>query len=221
MIAVIQCAAGKKPDAGHLRRLDGQKVMFVAHPSEAFNDGPHAYAQPDDVSDTGASWRTVLWEYNTDPGHNPLGLTPAWQLYENKVYGLLADHCGLERLYILSAGWGLIRADFLVPAYDITFSPNADRHKRRRKKDRYDDFCMLPYNSTEPIMFFGGKDYVRLFCTLSRGVKSPRTVWYNSGTAPSAPGCSLRRYQTTTRTNWHYECAKAFIAGRLEGAPGR
>ena len=221
MIVVIQCAAGKKLGAGHLRRLDGQKVMFVANPGAAPADVSHAYARPDDASDTGLSWRTVLREYNADPGHNPLGLFPVWQLYENKIYKLLADHCGSERLYILSAGWGLIRADFLTPAYDITFSPNADTYKRRRKKDQYDDLRMLPAECAEPIMFFGGKDYVSLFCTLSQGAKGPRTVWYNSENEPSAPSCSVRRYQTTTKTNWHYECAKAFIDGKLQWSTGQ
>ncbi len=216
MIVVIQCAAGKKPNAGHLRRGNGRKVMFVANPGIAPPDESRSYAKPDDMCDTTTSWRTVLRDYNANPGHNPLGLSQAWQLYENKVYKLLADHCGLERLYILSAGWGLIRADFLTPAYDITFSPNADMYKRRRKKDRYDDLRMLPANCKEPIMFFGGKDYVSLFCTLSQGSKGSRTVWYNSESAPSAPGCLVRRYQTTTKTNWHYECAKAFIDGRLQ-----
>ena len=32
MIIVIQCAASKKPDAGHLQRCDGRKVLFVADP---------------------------------------------------------------------------------------------------------------------------------------------------------------------------------------------
>ena len=216
MIVVMQCAARKKPNAGHLRRLDGRAVTFVANPGVAPLGASRAYARPDDASDVGPSWRTVLREYNADPGHNPLGLIPAWQLYANRTYGLLAEHCGLARLYILSAGWGLIQADFLTPAYDITFSPNAGTYKRRGKKDRYEDFRMLPPNCTEPIIFFGGKDYVSLFCTLSQDAKAPRTVWYNSEKAPRAPGCVLRRFHTPLRTNWHYECAKAFIAGNLQ-----
>ena len=168
------------------------------------------------VSDTGKPWRTILREYNADPGHNPLGLLPAWKLYKNATYELLADHCGPERFYILSAGWGLIRSDFLTPAYDITFSPGAERHKRRRKKDQYDDFNMLAKETGEDIVFFGGKDYVSLFCALSEGVKGSRHVWYNSKSAPKAPGCVLRRFHTRTRTNWHYECARAFIEGKIQ-----
>ena len=214
MIVVIQCAAKKKPDAGHLRRRDGQKVLFVAEP-DAAPAGTHAYARPDDISDAGISWKAALFQYNDDPGNNPLGLLPAWQLYENPTYRLLADHCGLDKLYILSAGWGLIAANFLTPAYDITFSPSADKYKRRRKKDRYDDLRMLPTATAEPVVFFGGKDYVNLFCALTGSVKAQRYLFYNSANAPDAPGCVLRRFHTTTRTNWHYECAKAFIEGAI------
>ena len=142
--------------------IDGQKVLFVANPGAAPADVSHAYARSDDASDIGPSWWTVLRQDNADPGHNALGLIPAWQLCANRAYGFLADHCGPERFYILSAGWGLMRADFLTPAYDITFSPHADSYKRKRKKDRYDDLRMLPANCMEPIVFFGGKDYVSL-----------------------------------------------------------
>ena len=134
------------------------------------------------VSDTGESWRAVLFKYNATPGNNSLHLLPAWQLYNNKTYGMLADHCGLDRLFILSAGWGLVRADFLIPAYDITFSPNGGMYKRRRNTDCYDDSNMLP-KSQEVIVFFGGKDYVSLFCTLSSDARGRRTVWYNSGSS--------------------------------------
>lgn len=51
MIAVIQCAASKKPNAGHLQRRDGRKVLFVADPESAPADVSHVYARPDDMAD--------------------------------------------------------------------------------------------------------------------------------------------------------------------------
>ena len=153
MIVVIQCAASKKPDAGYLQRSDGRKVLFVADPESAPADTPYAYARPHDMADTGYSWRDELVRYNDAPGNNPLGLLPAWQLYENETYALLAERYGTDRLYILSAGWGLISADFLTPKYDITFSAQADAYKRRRKKDRYNDLRMLPVDTEEPVVF--------------------------------------------------------------------
>ena len=83
--------------------------------------------------------------------------------------------------------------------------------RHERLDGRYDDLRMLPANTTEPVLFFGGKDYVPLFCSLTEHVKGQRVLFYNSANAPAAPGCTLKRFSTTTRTNWHYECANAFI----------
>lgn len=215
---VIQCAASKKGDAGHLRLLDGRTVLFVANPVAAPNDGPHVHAHPDDRADTGRTWREELLRYNDEykrsPGSNPLGLLPAWQLYRNPTYKLLYREYGPDRLYILSAGWGLLRSDFLTSAYDITFKSGVDRYKRRYKSDSYKDLRMLPTDSTGSILFFGGNDYIDLFCRLTEGVRGQRYVYYNSSNPPNAPGCLLKRFATRTRTNWHYECAKTIMAAR-------
>jgi hypothetical protein len=74
------------------------------------------------LREDGISWRHFLRKYNDDAGGNPLHLYPAYQLYENRAYGRLVGRYGLRNVYVLSAGWGLIRADFLTPSYDITFS---------------------------------------------------------------------------------------------------
>lgn len=215
MIVVIQCAAKKSPQAGYLQTRDGKNVLFVADPAAAPLREGITYARPDDIAAEGTSWRERLLKYNEAPGDNPLGLLPAWRLYGNSTYEMLMDRFGTARLYILSAGWGLIAADFLTPAYDITFSTSAEKYKRRRKTDTYYDLEMLGNSISEPVVFFGGKDYVSLFCELARSVKGPKTVFFNSATPPKTPGCTLKRFVTTTRTNWHYECAKALIAEEI------
>jgi len=215
MIVVIQCAAKKSPQAGYLQTSSGKNVFFVADPSLAPVREGIVYAHPDDIAEDGNSWREKLLEYNESPGENPLGLLPAWQLYGNSTYELLMNRFGTEKLYILSAGWGLIPADFLTPDYDITFSASAEKYKRRRKADRYNDFEMLDNPKSEPVVFFGGKDYISLFCELTKTVKGLKTVFFNSATPPSTPGCTIKRFVTRTRTNWHYECAKAFIAEEI------
>lgn len=212
MIVMIQCAASKRPDAGSFRASDGRRVVFAANPGLA-PAGPNAYAHPDENSGDGRSWREVLTEYNSEPSVNPFGLLKAIYLYENPAYRRLAERFGLERLFILSAGWGLIRSDFLTPSYDITFSQSARKqpYKLRHPKDRYDDYRRLK-DADEPIVFFGGRDYVPLFTKLTDDARVERTVFFNSQTRPDAPGCTSKRYETTTRTNWHYECANAFLA---------
>lgn len=219
MIIVIQCAAKKCADAGFLKTRDGRMVLFVGDPTVAPRSGEFVYARPDDLSDSGVSWREVLLQYNRAPGNNSLGLCPAAELYANSTYGRIVKRFGAENTYILSAGWGLIGASFLTPNYDITFSRKPERYKHRGKDDVYCDLRTLPESSDEPIFFFGGKDYVPLFCDLTKGVRGKRTVYFNSKVVPEAPDCLLERFVTTTRTNWHYECATAFLDGKLGAVP--
>ena len=150
------------------------------------------------TSGMGATWRTLLLRYNETPVGNFLGLLRAFELYRNDVYRRLAHYVGLENLFILSAGWGLIPAFFLTPDYDITFKPKkGDEYKRRRMTDAYSDFQMVPSDTDRPVVFIGSKEYVPLFVSLTSKLTVPRTVFYRSGTAPEAPGCrnvsSIRR----------------------------
>lgn len=216
MIVVIQCAASKRPEAGHLHAASGEPVDFVAHPDLAPRRPNRLYARPDDLREDGRSWRQVLLEYNANPGANPLGLLPAYRLYEHKVYIGLVDRFGSSQVYILSAGWGLIRADFLTPSYDITFSASADAYKRRRKSDYYEDFHLLAGDLKKDLVFFGGKDYLPLFYSLLKTSHGRKAAFFNSAQAPGCEGYLLRRFETATRTNWHYECVQAFLDGKTD-----
>jgi hypothetical protein len=220
MIVVIQCAGSKQPHAGCLKTRGGKLVLFVGDPAEAPPERGTVYARPDDISDTGRSWRENLLKYSANPGSNPLGLLPAHELYQNPAYSTLVEHCGLDKTFILSAGWGLIPASFFTPNYDITFSASAEAYQRRKRADFYGDFCMLSEIANEDVYFFGGKDYVPLFCKLTSGYRGKRIVFYNSAVQPFAPGCALRRFETTTRTNWHYECANAFVSAASRNGVG-
>ena len=216
MNVVIQCAAGKHSDAGHLRTTADQPVMFVADPAQAPHGTNLKYARPNDLADDGRTWREHLIEYNRASQSNPLKLRRAFELYKNPAYGRLASRFGVDKLFVLSAGWGLIPATFLTPAYDITFSQRADDYKRRRKSDKPQDLNLLPVDSDEPMVFLGGLDYLPLFARLTRGANGRRVVFYNSMNRPDVPGCVLKKYETAKRTNWHYECANALAEGNLE-----
>lgn len=217
MIIVIQCAGTKRSQAGHLVSPAGKPVIFVAHPDSAPAADAFAYARPDDASGNGTSWRDVLLKYNDEKHDNPLRLSPAYQLYEDATYERLVKRFGIQNVYILSAGWGLISANFLTPCYDITFAyKKGETYKRRQPTDRYDDFRMLPDQTSEHIVFFGGKAYLPLFSELTASIGSKRTVFYNSGQIPRAPGCVLKRFQTNKNTNWQYDCANAFIDGKIQ-----
>jgi hypothetical protein len=213
MIIVIQCAAKKQPDAGRLVIPGGKPIIFVAEPETAPQNRDCVYARPDDLAQDGLTWREVLVSYN-NAGDNPLGLCCAYQLYVNKAYKQLVDRFGSPSVYILSAGWGLINANFLTPYYDITFSQSAERYKRRRKADYYQDFSVISGDKNDDVVFFGGKNYVSLFCDLTKTIKGKRTVFYRSSPPPEVNGCALEKFQTRTRTNWYYECVRCFIESK-------
>ena len=215
MIFVIQCAGSKQKGAGTLRRANGSPVMFVAKPEEMPDRREYVYAHPDNISETGVSWREELVEYNRNPGSNPLNLLPAWQLYRNPAYSRLVRAYSPDRVYILSAGWGLINAEFLTPTYDITFAASGESGIRRSKSVRFKDLCLLPEASTEPIVFFGGRNYVPMFCELTRRFDCRKIVFYNSSNL-RAPGCQLQRFETTLKINWHYQCANQFMDGAIK-----
>ncbi len=201
------------PDAGYMTNKDGKSILFVADPDAAPSSNEFIYAKPDDFTANGDTWRDLLLRYNKQPDNNPLNLYPAFQLYWNETYRDLVKKYRTENVYILSAGWGLIDAKFLTPKYDITFSPSAAPYKRRGKKDFYNDLQMLPKECDDDLIFFGGKDYLPLFCKLSSDYTGKKFIFYNSKTLPKTPGCTLIKYHTTTRMNWHYGCAKDFLSG--------
>jgi hypothetical protein len=215
MIVVIQCAGSKFADAGSLSTPDGRLVRFVAHPELAPDDGEF-YARPDDPCDASTTWRDLLLHINRGSISSPSDLLAAGDLYRPAAYRDLLEHTGRERVYVLSAGWGLIRSDFLLPDYDITFSRRADDFKRRQKADRYRDFSMLPPQSDEPILFLGSKDYLPLFRQLSAGYRGERFVLFRSAEPPDCPECVAVRFETNRRTNWHYEAAETYVAGNLQ-----
>jgi hypothetical protein len=85
----------------------------------------------------------------------------------------------------------------------------------RRKGDRYDDFRMFPNDIEGKVVFLGGKDYLPLFFKLTENGKAKRIEFFNYANAPRLENCELKRFETTTRTNWHYECAKALFGGKI------
>jgi hypothetical protein len=112
VIVVIQCAARKRPGAGHLASSTGVPVTFVANLATAPPVKRGVYARPDDLSDTGTRWRDVLREYNATRQDNPRGLYRAHELYDVPTYGQLVRSLGEDRVYILSAGWASSRRVF-------------------------------------------------------------------------------------------------------------
>jgi hypothetical protein len=214
MIAVIQCAGSKRKGTGYFATPSGERVVFVARPEIAPQSERYLPVHPDAPTPNGHTWRDEVLAYN-QRADNPLHLHAAWELYEPTAYRRLVSHLGVENVYVLSAGWGLVRSDFKLPQYDITFT-SAVKKKRpwvhRRRSDIYRDFGHLPAETTEEVYFFGGKDYLGLFSHLTRHIRGPRTAFFNSALPPKAPGLRLQRFEATRNMNWHYDCVDWFVS---------
>ena len=176
--------------------------------------------RPDDVMPEGSStWRQHLVDYN-NAGANPDRLLPAARLYSPPAYAQLLRSVGQDNLFVLSAGWGLVRADYLLPAYDITFAAAAERWQRRSKsRDRYHDFNHLfdaKLAREEVVYFFGGLDYLSLYYDLSAAIPARKVVYVAAVNVPKAEGFEYIDYGSKG-TNWHYRCVNDFVAGDVPG----
>ena len=214
MKVVISCAGSKADDAGYMKTKDEKCVNFVGNPAKVMSREPgFCYARPDDEAGDGKTWRDKLIAYNESCVEaNPLGLLPAYKLYTprcpySNVYTQLVEIFGINNVYILSAGWGLIRASFLTPNYDITFSGSG--YTQRRKSDQYyDDFNCLESAINEDLLFWGGQKYLDLFTNLTQNYNGRRIVYYNSQEKPNCDNVELIRYKPTgNKYTWGYECA--------------
>ena len=166
--------------------------------------------------DDGRTFRETLDDYNRRRRQeNPWRLLPAWKLYRNATYGRLADRLGTANLFILSAGWGLIGADYLTPDYDITFSTSAERYKRRLLRERYADFRQLADGDHDRVIFAGVKDYIPLFLSLTDDLDVDRVVYYNSAGAVDHRNARFVRFETDVRTNWQYVWARSLLDGDI------
>lgn len=163
----------------------------------------------------GQSWRQLLAKYNNER-NNVHGLLEAYRLYQNPIYEQLVKKLGAPNVFILSAGWGLVQADYLLPNYDITFKKlkSAELYKHRRHDDKYNDFCHLRDDEPGPIAFFGTKLYLSLLSRLTGSLTCDKVLFYISADPPPVLlGWRAKRFETTARTNWHYICARKLLEG--------
>lgn len=210
---VIQCA-GSKHDCSYFRADDGTRIEFVVHPYKAPQIRGIRYAHPDQPSDNGLTWRQRVLDYNADRGGDASSLEPAYRLYRARQYHQLVDEFGPTDVFILSAGWGLIRSDFLLPHYNITFQrPNSisESYIWRRLNDRFQDFHQLSANSDDLIIFVGGRNYRGYFEIFTADSRARKTVYYNSDSIAPRSGFDYKKFETSRKTNWHYSCADELI----------
>jgi hypothetical protein len=193
---------------------NGRMINFISQVNQVVpND--EMYFHPDDlVPNEDITWRELVKQQ--DLNNN---LQPAYELYRPAIYSLLFQKFGKD-LYIFTAGWGIIRADFKLPKYNITFSNNNNipNYARRDIKQDFKDFNHLEgIAQNEEIILIAGRDYVLPFCKLTENFPNNKIIIYkneellNHNQYLNNNNFQLRHYQTNRRTNWHYEYAQELL----------
>lgn len=209
---VVMICAGGKNDS-----------FFTAYSNENFvnnrlNNFEH---HPDEIMNDGITpWREYLNKNQSDAN-----LKKAYELYKPIKTGIYTGMYNkyLNQFFILSAGWGLVKSDFKLPNYDITFSSSSkNKNSIRKKKSVYKDFNqfydddMVPLISPdEDIIFVGSKAYLELFYQLTKNLPNRKIIYYNSKNNPKPlfGNYLYRRYFINYSTNWHYELAEKIANG--------
>lgn len=217
---IIQCSAKKNGKLWSVSGLDGIQVKLVSHPNSCKVTPGIKLFRPDDVvPDSSMTWREYLNDYNKRK-NNPDHLMCAGDLYQDKTYRILVNRFGWDNTYILSAGWGLIRSDFYLPNYDITFSKLADYCKQRKKTDKFKDFNHLLVEKSNDVDYqiyiFVGKDYLPLLYELTRHIQTKKFIFYKSENIKTLDNYEYINYKTNQSTNWHYSCAQDFANGKID-----
>lgn len=215
MKIVISCCDKKNGDLFH---HNGEAINFVSHANE-FAPIDQLNFHPDDlVPNENFTWRELVAQQE-----NRDDLLSSYILYKPNIYNVLYQHYGND-LFIFSAGWGIVRADYKLPKYNITFSTkNNIPPYAKRNNNFFDDFNQLEeIDENERILFIAGKDYVFPFCELTEHLPNEKIIIYkshdvlNNNQYLNNNNFIFRQYQTNTRTNWHYEYAKRLITNEVE-----
>jgi hypothetical protein len=198
---------------------NGEVINFVSHVDQVVpND--EMYFHPDDlVPNEDITWRELVRQQGLN---NNLQL--AHELYRPSIYNSLFQNYGND-LFIISAGWGIIRADYRLPKYNVTFSntniiPN---YARRNHGDIFHDCNHLEgIEANERIIVIAGSDYVLPFCQLTEDLPNEKIIIYkNQNLLNNNPyldnnNFQFQNYQTNRRTNWHYEFAERLMKNEIE-----
>ena len=231
---LIQCA-GKKNNTYTFDNYQGKKVEFISdiESNDLPNSNNSIYVNPNEAisEDSDKTWIDKLKEYNKNK-LNPNGFCQAWELYENPIYADIKKKVGKENMFIASAGWGIVKASYWLPNYDITFS----RPPKGKKKNyiirssaqneiaQWDDINAFHDSNIKiyDLHIFCGKKYLRLINKLitDRQIDPNMITLYIRNNEPNFNEweiyCKLIKWthpdpKKDRNTNWHYDCAEDFI----------
>ena len=213
-IPVLCCSASKTKE---FFCDNGKRIKFVASPKDAPPENGIEYCKPSDQipgANKNKTWNDLVLEQK----HSDF--IEAYKLYSDDVYRGLFREYG-NNFYILSAGWGIIRACFKIPAYDITYSKAGNMPKWVKRNDNagWLDINHLKEDAAKspstPIILFAGVDYVPHFQRMACGIKNRKIIMYRSKKVEQLPGFEYVYYETRKKI-WPPQAAKEFLHGTLE-----
>lgn len=216
MKIIISCCDRKN---GNPFSYNDETINFVSRVNEVILNNT-LYFHPDDlIPNENITWRELIAQQEIRDD-----LPLAYNLYRPNIYRSLFEQYQND-LFIFSAGWGIIRADFRLPKYNVTFSnsQNIPIYARRNNDDIFNDFNhLLGTEENERIVLIAGYDYVLPFCQLTENLPNEKIIIYknqnllNNNPYLNNNNFQFQHYQTNRRTNWHYEFAQRLINNEIE-----
>jgi hypothetical protein len=191
-------------------------VHLVASPNKAPDDGT-LYCTPDDqISDSSTkTWRDLVLEQDYPD------LVQAYLLYDPKnrykdIYKEL--HKKFDNyFYIFSAGWGIVRSTYKLPAYNITYSAQGKPWAKRTKSMPWNDFNHLrddvkegKISSDVEIVLFAGTGYLGPFYKLTSMIKNTKIITHMANGISKRTGYKYIPYCGTDKHTWCYQAADDF-----------
>ncbi len=214
MIVILQCAGSKRKERLYVE--NGRPVIFVARPDFAPQNTGVTYKTPDDYSLSGKTYREEVLNVNLTDTKKEYFYT-ASNLYSSGPYAEISEKSkslGFD-FYILSAGWGLIRGDFMLPYYDITFSSIPEKYKVRKLNSmHFKDFNQISKNNTEDIHVFCGAAYLKFLYSLIANLNCNKIIHHGTNTPDKCQGFIYEK-SPYSYTNWQYTAVSEFV-GRLK-----
>ena len=209
MIYIIQCSQKKHAAA----TIGGMR--FVANTAYLAPGKAATATTPAMRSREGYSWSDYIRKYNENPAN--VGLSRAVDIYKPTIYKDMVAAFGAERVFILSAGWGLVPSWYRIPTYEITLSYATERATRRAGLHGFKDLVLDPKYAGEEVTFIGGAAYIGLLCKVLRDVPLKRLVVAFTTKKqprihlPLAETVDIVKFPTKVETNWHYQYGRWLI----------
>ena len=198
---VMVCSRGKKGS------------FFTIYPDEIFvNETEQNFEHhPDDL----IPGKKITWREYLENNQDDTNLKMAFKLYlpikYRDIYSDLYKKFKTN-FYILSAGWGLVKSEFKLPKYDISFSASGNKKRKENinKPPIYNDFNQLEVSCEDDIVYVGGEKYLNLFYKLTQNLPNRKIIYYNINPPPKAHNGNYIyiRYIINYNINWYYQLAK-------------